>query len=191
MANTKLTLFVKLFMMACLFIGLNNVYGAGGVPNPWGLTPTTRGTEWTGILVISGQIADVPGLPAGLPDNYFPLNVPGYKDQVVKIKFFVRLGNKKYSGTSYSGMGRDVNNNYLFYALGDYGSGRLGEALNKFLADKVYPNLPGGPYNGALTELTEESNNVESQLVTDPYGRNLFKAESPLFYSANIKVVTY
>jgi hypothetical protein len=133
-------------------------------------------------------------LPAGglPPDPFYPLVSPGYKDQVIKIKFFVQLANKKYLATSYSGLGRDSNGYYLFYALGDYGNLRYGDALNTFLKQKVYPYLPGGPYTGycAVTSLSQESNNVETQLRTDTYGRNLFNAETPLYYSATITLVT-
>jgi hypothetical protein len=85
-------IFGMLIAMAIIFAGFSNLYGAGGVPNPWGLNPSASGTAWSGTLVMTGQIADVPGLPAGLPDGdtFLPLLVPGYKDQVVKIKFFVR-----------------------------------------------------------------------------------------------------
>jgi len=193
MKNKPSKIFGILIGVAIIFTGVSTLYSSGGVPNPWGLDPSARGQQWTGTLVISGQIADVPGLPAGglPPDSFIPLNVPGYKDQVLKIKFFVQLGNKKYPAKSFSGLGKD-SNGYLFYALGDYGSGRFGEALNTFLRQKVYPYLPGGPYTGycVITGLSNDSNNVETQLRVDSYGRNLFNPETPLYYSATITLVT-
>jgi hypothetical protein len=171
--------------LAVLFAGSADVYGSGGLENPWGLvSPAPRGTEWTGTIVMTAQIADVPGLPNGLPAEAAPTILPGYNDQVVKIGFFLRLGNKKGEFT-FSGLAMDDEGYYLFYALGDYASGRIGEALNRFLREKVYPFLP--PYtNGALINLLG-TNNVEYQLQV---GRGL-QAETPLYYNAKITVVTY
>ena len=191
MKKRKIVIPFVLIAVAIFFAGSSDVSATGGVPNPWGIvSPAPRGTEWTGTLVITGQIADVSGLPGGLPGDAVPLVSPGYKDQIVKIEFFVRLETRKGSAT-FSGLARDNDGYYLFYALGDYGSGRIGEALNKFLSDKVYPNLPGGPYNGTLTALTEGSDNVEFQLQVDPQGRQLLQAGTPLYYNAKITVVTW
>jgi hypothetical protein len=197
MKNKQSMIFGIFVATAILLAGSSLLYGAGGVTNPWGLNPSATGTAWTGTLVISGQIVDVSGLPAGgLSDTFYPLVLPGgYQDQVVKLKFFVNLSNnaKKNPATfSASGLGKDSSGYYLFYALGDYGSGRFGDALNTFLKQKVYPNLPGGPYTGscALKSLSNDSNNVETQLRVDSYGRNLFVPETPLYYSATITIVT-
>ena len=194
MRKTKIVIPFVLIVVAILFIGNGDVYGTGGVQNPWGINYSPpRGTEWTGTLVVTGQLVNVSGLPGGLPDDALPLVIPGYKDQIVKIEIFVRLENNKKGSATFSGLARDSEGYYLFYALGDHhDGGRIGEALNKFLSDKVYPNLPGGPYTGgALTALTDGSNNVEFQLQVDPQGRQLLQAGTPLYYNAKIKVVTY
>jgi hypothetical protein len=195
--KTKIVIPFLLIVVAILFAGNDGLYGSGGVPNPWGINYSPpRGTEWTGTLVITGQIADVSGLPGiGTWPPAFPDAIPvitGYSDQIVKIEFFVRLENAKRGSATFSGLAKDTNG-YFFYALGDYANGRIGEALNKFLSDKVYPYLPGNGLNakGALTDWTEDRNNVESQLTVDEYGRPRLTPESPLYYSAKIKVVTY
>jgi hypothetical protein len=193
MMKTKIAIPFVLIAVVILLAGNADVYGTGGNPNPWGINYTPpKGTGWTGTLVVTGQIVDVPGLPAGLPADATPADPQVYKDQIVKMEFFVTLENKKNPPTTFSGLAKDKEGYYLFYALGDFFNSpsvgepsRIGEALNKFLKDKVYPNLPGGPYNGALTGLTEQSTNVGSQLQ---YG---LEAETPLYYSAKIAIVTW
>ena len=123
-----------------------------------------------------------------MPPDSEPEELPGYTDQVVKLGFFVRLENKKLGWDTFSGLARDEVGYYLFWALGDYFSERIGEALNKFLSERVYPDLPGNTgTDGCLVEWYEEKNNVEYQLQNfiglDP--------ESPLYYSAKITVATY
>lgn len=186
--TTKAILFV-LIAAAILFAGNDGLYAMGGVPNPWGIvSPAPRGIAWTGTLVMTAQIADVPGLPGGLPADAAPADSLVYKDQIVKIEFFVRLENSKKGSATFSGLAKDLDGYYLFYAIGDYASGRIGEALNKFLSDRVYPNLPGGPYSGgAFTGLTEGTTNVDFQLRV---GQGL-QAETPLYFNAKITAVTY
>lgn len=185
MGRTKIVILFVLVAVAILFAGKDDLYAGAGVPNPWGIvSPAPRGTVWTGTLVIAAQIADVPGLPGGLPGDATPETGQGYKDQIVKIEFFVRLENSKKGSAAFSGLAKDNDQYYLFYALGDYGSGRIGEALNKFLTDKVYPKLPGGPYTGVLTALSGTTN-VDIQLQV---GQGL-QAETPLYYNAKITVV--
>ena len=189
MRRTKITILFVLIAAAFLIARNDGLYAAAGVPNPWGIvSPAPRGIAWTGTLVMTAQIADVPGLPGGLPADAKPTDNPGYRDQIVKIEFFVRLENSKKGSATFSGLAKDIDGYYLFYALGDYGSGRIAEALNKFLRDRVYPNLPGGPYSGgAFTGLTESTTNVDIQLQA---GRGL-QAETPLYFNAKITVVTY
>ncbi len=194
MRKTNIAISFLVVAVAIVFAGNYDAHGYGGVPNPWGIvSPAPRGTTWTGTLVITGQIANVPGLPApGLPDGATPANSPGYKDLIVKVEFFVRLENSKKGYATFSGLAKDNGGYYFFYALGDYANGRIGEALNKFLTDKVYPNLPGGPYSGgALTGLTEDITNVDLQLRLDQYGRESLQPETPLYLNAKITVVTF
>jgi hypothetical protein len=108
----------------------------------------------------------------------------GYTDPVVKIQFFVRLEHRQLDAT-FSGLAIDNNGYYLFYALADYASGRIGEALNRFLNEKVYPNLPKPNSGGVLTGLTDDQTNVDIQL-----GSGL-QAGTPLYLNAKITVVTF
>jgi hypothetical protein len=189
MRKTKIAISFLVIAVAILFAGNQDLYAGAGVPNPWGIvSPAPPGTKWTGNLVITGQLADVPGLPGGLSPDAQPLDpcVTGCNDQVVKIQFFVRLENKRQGFATFSGLAKDQNGYYLFYPLADYGSGRIGDMLNKFLNDKVYPNLPGGPYaRGVITDLSDDVTNVDTQLC-----RGL-QAETPLYLNANITVVTH
>jgi hypothetical protein len=182
--------FGMLIATVIIFAGSPDLYAGGGVPNPWGLQ-TATGTSWTGTLVIHGQIADFPSLPDGLPADSYPQNSLTQQDHVVKLKFFVRLAGKKPPSYTFSGSGKDIDGKNLFYALGDWASGRLGEALNRFLIEKVCPNLPGYTKTCALTGLVEGQNNVEDQFTVDGFGRpTALKVETPLFYNAVITVVT-
>jgi len=192
MRKTKIAISFLVVAVAILFAGNNDLYAGAGVPNPWGKLPAPKGsTTWTGTLVITGQIANVPGFPVpGLPNDATPAVSPGYKDLIVKIEFFVRLENSKKGYATFSGLAKDNNGYYFFYALGDYASGRIGEALNKFLAEKVYPNLPGGSYTGVLTDVTEDKTNVDLQLQLDQYGRESLQPETPLYLNAKITVAT-
>ncbi|OGW52294.1 MAG: hypothetical protein A2Y81_04320 [Nitrospirae bacterium RBG_13_43_8] len=199
MRKTKTVISFVVIVVAILFAGNYDVYAGAGVPNPWGILPAPKGsTSWTGTLVITGQIANVSGLTAGLPADAAPVPLPpttGYKDQIIKIEFFVRLENSKRGYATFSGLAKyeEVGKEYyLFYALGDYANGRIGEALNKFLNDKVYPNLPGGPYNGVLTGVTDDVTNVDIQLqVVDlQTGKQNLQAETPLYFNAKITVAT-
>jgi len=186
MRKTKIAISFVVIAVAILFAGNEDLYAGAGVANPWGIvSPAPRGTQWTGSLVITGQIVDVPGLPGGLPADAAPVPPEtGYTDQIVKIEFFVRLEHNKLDAT-FSGLGIDNNGYYLFYALADYASGRIGEALNRFLKEKVYPNLPKPYSGGALTGLTDDITNVDIQL-----SRGL-QAGTPLYLNANITVVTF
>ena len=197
MRKTKTVISFVVIVVAILFAGNYDVYAGAGVPNPWGFSSAPRGsTTWTGTLVITAQIADVPGLMAGLPTDAVPADPIVFKDQIVKIEFFVRLENSKKGSATFSGLAKNIvtdssgikHTYYLFYAIGDFLSGRIGEALNRFLANKVYPNLPGGPYNGALTGLTEDTQNVELQLQVVGGG---LQAETPLYLNAKITVATF
>lgn len=61
--KTKLAISFLVVAAAILFAGNNDLYAGGGT-NPWGTGTAPRGsTTWTGTLVITGQIANVPGLP--------------------------------------------------------------------------------------------------------------------------------
>lgn len=201
MRKTKIMISFVLIAAAILFAGNELLLGSSCPTDPWGIvSPAPRGTEWTGTLVITAQIADVSSLPAGLPGDANPLVIAGYKDQIVKIAFFVRLENSKKGSATFSGLAKYIledppgveHEYYLFYALGDYCSGRIGDALKKFLSDKVYGYLPLNATNakGALTGLTEPDDTVV-QLQVDNTGRQLLQAGTPLYYSAKIKVVTY
>lgn len=192
MKKTKLAISFLVIGAAILIVGNNDVYGWGGVPNPWGILPAPKGsTTWTGTLVITGQIANVPGLPApGLPNDATPAVSPGFKDLILKMEFFVRLENSKKGYRTFSGLAKDDGGYYFFYALGDYANGRIGVALNKFLNDKVYPHLPGGPYQGVLTDVTDSVTNVDLQLQLDQYGRESLQPETPLYFNGKITVAT-
>jgi hypothetical protein len=115
----------------------------------------------------------------------------GYTDPVVKIQFFVRLENSRLGYATFSGLAKyeepqQVGTQYyLFYVLTDYASGRIGEALNRFLNEKVYPNVPKPNSGGALTGLTDDQTNVDIQL-----GSGL-QAGTPLYLNAKITVVTF
>ncbi len=192
MAKTKLAISLVVIAAAFLFVGNNDLYAGGNVTNPWGLQPAPKGsTMWTGTLVITGQIANVPGLPAPyLPSDATPTVNAQFMDQLVKIEFFVRLENSKKGYATFSGLARDNDGYYFFYALSDYANGRIGEALNKFLTDKVYPNLPGGPYTGVLTDVVNDVTNVGTQLRLNQYGQPSLQPETPLYFNANITVAT-
>lgn len=193
MRKTKLAVSCLVIAVAILLAGSGDLYAGGGVTNPWGILPAPRvSTLWTGTLVITVQIANVPGLPAPyLPSDAAPTISSQYKDLIVKIEFFVRLENTKKGYATFSGLARDNDGYYFFYALSDYANGRIGEALNKFLNDKVYPNLPGGPYSGVLAGLTNDVTNVDTQLRVDPVsGRENLQPETPLYLNANITVAT-
>jgi hypothetical protein len=189
MKNRRIVLPILVVAAAILFAGSSDAYATACSANPWGINYSApRGTDWTGTIVVNIEIADVSGLPAGLPEWATPVDSPGYTDYIVKIDFVVKLENKKNGFGTFSGLAVDNDGYYLFYALGDYCSERIGEALNRFLQEKVYPKLPGGPYaNGALTSVTETSGNVEYQLQV---GRGL-QAGTPLYHSAKITVVTW
>jgi hypothetical protein len=193
MSKSKIVFSFLLVSVALWIGGASVVHGTGGLENPWGIDPKAKGTRWTGTIVMAGEIADVSGLPAGLPEDALPLLVPTLKDQIIKIKFFLKLDNSQSEPRTFSGLAKDNEGYYLFYALGDYASTRIGEALNRFLSEKVYPFLPGGPWSGgAIKAMGETSNNVESQLLIDPdTGVQFLKAESPLYYSAKITIVTW
>ena len=193
MRKTNLAISLMVIGAAILFVGNYDVYAGGNVPNPWGTGTAPKGsTTWTGTLVITGEIANVPGLPAPyLPTDATPTVSTQYKDLIVKIGFFVRLENSKKGYATFSGLARDIEGYYFFYALSDYANGRIGEALNKFLNDKVYPHLPGGPYNGVLTGVTNDVTNVGAQLRLDPVsGRESLQPETPLYFNSNITVAT-
>jgi len=186
MRKTQIAISFVVIAVAILFAGNNDLYAGGGVENPWGIvSPAPPGTKWTGSLVITAQIADVPGLPGGLPAGAAPVPPEtGYLDPVVKIQFFVRLEHRLLDAT-FSGLAIDNNGYYLFYPLADYASGRIGEALNRFLNEKVYPNLPKPNSGGVLTGLTDDQTNVDIQL-----GSGL-QAGTPLYLNAKITVVTF
>jgi len=189
MRNTKLTISFLIISLTILFAGYNDLYAGAGVFNPWGIvSPAPKGTQWKGSLVITAQFVDVPGLPAGLPPDAAPVpSESGYIDQIVKIGFYVRLQRKDLYAT-FSGLAVDNQGYYLFYPLADYANGRIGEALNKFLKEKVYPNLPfltKPPTGGVLTSFTDDQTNVDTQL-----GRGL-QAGTPLYLNANITVITF
>ncbi len=192
MTKTKLAISLVVIGVVILFAGNHDVYAGGNVPNPWGLQLAPKGsTTWTGTLVITGQIANVPGLPAPyLPSDATPTVNAQFMDQLVKIEFFVRLENSKKGYATFSGLARDNDGYYFFYALSDYANGRIGEALNKFLTDKVYPNLPGGPYTGVLTDVVNDVTNVGTQLRLNQYGQPSLQPETPLYFNANITVAT-
>ena len=199
MRKRKLAISLVVIGAAILFAGNYDVYaGAGTNPWPIGSAPR-RSTKWTGTLVITGEIANVSGLPApGLPADAAPTISDQYKDFIVKIEFFVRLQNSRLGYATFSGLAKyeepqQVGTQYyLFYVLTDYASGRIGEALTKFLTERVYPNLPRGPYNnGVLTSLTNSTTNVDIQLRLDPYGRESLQPETPLYYNADITVATW
>ena len=64
----------------------------------------------------------------------------------------------------------------------------MGEALDNFLRNTVYPNLP--PFyksNGYLTSLTNDQTNVDSQLSV----LGNLQAGTPLYLNAQITAVTY
>lgn len=187
MRKTKLAISFVVIAVAILFAGNEDLYAGGGVENPWGIvSPAPRGTVWKGSLVITGQIVDVPGLPGGLPADAAPVPCEtGYLDPVVKIHFFVRLERGQLPDSTFSGLAIDNNGYYLFYPLADYASGRIGEALNRFLKEKVYPNLPKPNSGGALTSLTDDQTNVDIQLGTG------LQAGTPLYLNAKITVVTF
>jgi len=189
MMKRRMTFTCFLVGIGMVFLASSGAHASGGLENPWGIDYSNpKGTNWEGTIFMTAEIADVPGLPAGLPEYAAPAGVPGYNDRVVKIGFFIKLENKKLGFVTFSGLAFDFDGFYLFYALGDYASGRIGEALNKFLEERVYPRLPGGPYaGGSLTGMEESSGNVEFQLQE---GRGL-RAETPLYYSAKITVVAY
>jgi hypothetical protein len=192
MRKMKLAVSFLVIAVAILFAGNNDLYAGGGT-TPWPISETPRGsTTWTGTLVITGQIANVPGLPApGLPSDSRPLVSDQYKDLIVKIEFFVRLENSKKGFGTFSGLGKDNEGYYLFYAIGDYGPGRIGEALMRFLNEKVKGYLPGGPYTDIfLTGLTEDKSNVGDQLQLVG-GRENLQPETPLYLNAKITVATY
>ena len=193
--NKLKILFPFLLVAVAVCLGVNSVvHATGGLPNPWGIDSKAKGIRWKGTIVMTAEIADVSGLPAGLPGDALPLPpaVTTHKDQIVKIKFFLKLENAGLGlAATFSGLAKDNDGYYLFYALGDYASGRIGEALNKFLNDKVYSNLPGDPWTvGAIKAMEESSNNVEEQLRVDELGVQYLQAETPLYYSAKITVVT-
>jgi hypothetical protein len=193
MWKTKLAIFLVVIGVAILFVGNNDLYaGAGATPWPIGTAPK-KSTTWTGTLVITGQIANVPGLPAPyLPSDAVPTVSTQYKDLIVKIEFFVRLENSRLGYATFSGLARDNDGYYFFYALSDYANGRIGEALNNFLVNTVNPKLPGGPYpNIVLTSVTNDVTNVGTQLRLDQYGRESLQPETPLYLNANITVATY
>ncbi len=200
MRKAKLAISLVVIGMVILFLGSNNLYAGGGTtPWPLGLAPKGS-TIWTGTLVITGQIANVPGLPAPyLPsasDVRPTITTDGsggytYIDQIVKVEFFVRLENSKKGFATFSGLARDSEGYYFFYALTDYANGRIGEALNKFLTDKVYPNLPGGPYTGVLTDVANDVTNVGTQLRLNQYGQASLQPETPLYFNAKITVATH
>ena len=192
MRKTKLAMSLLVIGAAILFAGNNDLYAGGNVPNPWGIQSAPKGsTIWTGTLVVTGQIANVPGLPAPyLPTDATPTINSAYMDQLVKIEFFVRLENSKLGYFTFSGLARDIDGYYFFYALSDYASGRIGEALNKFLTDKVYPFLPGGAGKGVLTGVTNDVSNVGTQLRINQYGQASLQPETPLYFNADITVAT-
>ena len=195
MTKTKLAIFLVVIGVAILFAANNDLYaGAGATPWPIGTAPK-KSTTWTGTLVITGEIANVPGLPAPyLPADATPTPPStGYRDLLVKIEFFVRLQNSSLGYATFSGLARDNEGYYFFYALSDYANGRIGEALQNFLVKTVNPNLPGGPYpNIVLTSLINDVQNVGTQLrINQQTGQESLQPESPLYLNANITVGTW
>ena len=78
-----------LILASLLFIDNEYVYGAAGANPPWivNSTPPAGGVKWTGCLVVTGQIVDVPGLPLLLPPGSSPVDprlIQGsnYKDRI-------------------------------------------------------------------------------------------------------------
>ncbi len=206
MRKMKLVIYLVVIGAAILFVGNNDLYAGGGTC-PWPLSTPKRGsTTWTATLVITGEIVNVPGLPAPyLPDpptigpcDIFsgtygtPTSISTYKDLLLKVHFFVRLGNSKQGYEAFSGLARDNQGFYFFYALGDYANGRIGEALVRFLTEKVSPYLPGAPYsNLVLTNVFNSVTNVETQLRIGNYGRESLQPETPLYYNADITFSTW
>ena len=101
--KTKRAISFAVIVVAILFAGNEDLYAGAGVENPWGIvSPAPSGTKWTGNLVITGDILDVPGLavnhagwPKGLPPGALPIDpATGCTDPIAKIEFFVRLENK-------------------------------------------------------------------------------------------------
>ena len=187
MRKTKMAIYFVVIAVAILLAGNNDLYAGAGVANPWGIvTPAPPGIQWKGSLVITAQIVDVSGLPGGLPPDAAPVPPEtGYLDPAVKIHFFVRFERGQLPDSTFSGLAIDNNGYYLFYPLADYASGRIGEALNRFLNEKVYPNLPKPNKGGVLTSLTDDQTNVDIQL-----GSGL-QAGTPLYLNAKITVVTF
>jgi hypothetical protein len=208
MAKIKTAISLVLIAAAILFAGNVDVF-AGAGSHGWITGTAPKGsTTWTGTLVITAEIANVPGSPApGLPADAEPTPAPPsgalYKDLVVKIEFFVRLENSKKGYGTFSGLAKELFTDptteiqqtyYYYYALGDYANGRIAEALDNFLKNEVYPSkdLPGGPWQGGvLTSVTNDQSNVGTQLRLDQNGRESLQPETPLYYSADITVATY
>jgi hypothetical protein len=202
MRKTKIAISLVVIGAVLLFAGNYDTYAGANVPDPWfkGVAPKGS-TTWTGTLVITGEIANVPGLPApGLPPDAEPTISAQYKDLIVKIQFFVRLENSKKGVATFSGLGKELyppnaqiqQTYYYYYALGDYANGRIGKALQNFLNNQVYPNLPGGPWQGGvLTSVTNDQTNVDTQLELDGNGRESLQPETPLYLNAAITVATY
>jgi hypothetical protein len=201
MRKTKLAISLVVIVAAILFAGNGDLYAGANVENPWLTQLAPRGsTPWTGNLVITARIANVQELPAnGLPSDAMPTISDQYKDFVVKIEFFVRLENNKKGWKTFSGLAKYTLESpeppgeyYLFYLLSDYANKRIGEALNKFLADRVYPNLPGNVTGakGVITSVTEAWQNANDQLkLVDGY--ESLQPETPLYFNAKITVATY
>lgn len=206
MRKTKIATSLVVMAVAILLAGNSDLYAGGGT-TPWPIpSPVPSGTTWTGTLIITGQIQDVPGLPGcqipnptpppallllpcGLPADATPAAPSDFKDQIVKIEFFVRLETKKQFAT-FSGGAIDNDGYYLFYAVGDFFNGRIGEALGRFLNEKVAPNLPGGPYAHAVLAAspTDGQTNVDRQLAVGGPG---LQVGTPLYLNTKITVVLY
>jgi len=186
MRTRKKMIVFLLTAMLVYFTGYSMVYGAaGGVGAPWypDLNPQGK-TEYSGKLYITFLDTGKKFIPGGIGNQ---TDKPSYREYVVEVNFILELVPKGPHAVPryFAGIGKTCEwydesfpvcpvgadpYNDMFYLPGDYVT-RIGAALHSFLAETVYPILPGcdsGPCFLKDAPFDEGTGNAEEAVNPDP-----------------------
>jgi len=187
--NMRRSSFIVMLVSAMMLAGVPLAYG-GSIQGsgPWG-TPDPApkgGTVYSGELVITGNIANTPGLPGwAVPAPPNPALTAGYNDVLATLTFVMKLTARRAAPITFSGLGKRPGplpgtQTTYFNLPADYVTGTLGQAVKDFVLEKC-PTC-------ALTSVVEVHDNVTVQLDEDEVGGGM-GTESPLYMWLEVEVV--